>query len=431
MRSSVFRHRLLLLAVAVLVAVPALSALGAASLPGDNRRLSGTAAVGDENFPAIAYNSAAEEYLVVWEDDRMAAARGSDIYGRRLDRIGRPLGEDFRICGPSAWADDKDPSVAYNSTANEYLVVWSDRRSYSTRGFDIYARRVSAAGVPLGDADFRVVSDQAAADDLSPDVAFNSKANRYLVVWQDFRYAGTSGWTIFGRLVKPAGTPVGGDRNISGAGPYGSEWAPAVAYDSSADQYLVVWHDMRNYYTRGADIYGRRLDGQARNLAGFRISGAGGFVDQKWPDVTYNRTSQQFLVVWEDGRRDDTRGVDIWGRFVASSGGPAGKDFRVSDNPATGDERYPALAWDSLADRYLVAWQGDRLGGWQVFARRVAAAGAPSGQALRISEPPAAVASYPAVGYGAGAGEFLVVWQDQRDLASVGTDIYGQRVTGG
>ena len=36
------------------------------------------------------------------------------------------LGPDFRISGPNATSYEDSPVVAWNQTADEYLVVWTD-----------------------------------------------------------------------------------------------------------------------------------------------------------------------------------------------------------------------------------------------------------------------------------------------------------------
>jgi len=42
------------------------------------------------------------------------------------------------------------PSVAYNSANNEYMVVWFDLRNVATTGNDIFAQRLSAIGGLIG-----------------------------------------------------------------------------------------------------------------------------------------------------------------------------------------------------------------------------------------------------------------------------------------
>ena len=52
--------------------------------------------------------------------------------------------EDFPITGPSAGGPDQVPAVAWNGTANQYLIAWMDGRNYATRYSDVYGQRVGA-----------------------------------------------------------------------------------------------------------------------------------------------------------------------------------------------------------------------------------------------------------------------------------------------
>ena len=69
------------------------------------------------------------QYLVVWVDDRKSATPSFDIYGQRVSASGSRLGPDFRVSGRNATSDERDPAVAYNPDAGEYLVVWGDGRN--------------------------------------------------------------------------------------------------------------------------------------------------------------------------------------------------------------------------------------------------------------------------------------------------------------
>jgi hypothetical protein len=76
----------------------------------------------------------------------LAMAGGVGAGGDRSARVFGPLGPDFRVGGPYATADDGDAAVAWNGSADEYLVVWWDERNEGTSGSDIYGRRVGAGG---------------------------------------------------------------------------------------------------------------------------------------------------------------------------------------------------------------------------------------------------------------------------------------------
>lgn len=227
---------------------------------GTNFRISGPRATADDFWAAAAWNETANQYLVVWRDGRNEGISGADIYGQRLAADGRRIGSNFRISGPGATADERHPAVAWNRTSNRYLVVWSDGRNDGTSGTDIYGQILGPAGGTVG-SNFRISGPGAEADEGSPAVAWNAKANRYLVVWVDERSAADHGTDIYGQILGPAGGRVGSNFRVSGPDARLNEYGPAVAWNGTANQYLVVWDDQRDQTPRGSDIYGQRLTG--------------------------------------------------------------------------------------------------------------------------------------------------------------------------
>ncbi len=283
---------------------------------GGDVRISGVNATANEYYPAVAWNQTANQYLVVWQDDRNLSSRHWDIYGRRVGAGGAGIGEDFLISGVNATSNEYYPAVAWNQAANEYLVVWQDERNYLTRGSDIYGRRVSAGGAAIG-GDFRISGDNATSLEGVPAVAWNQAASEYLVVWTDGRNYSTRASDVYGRRVGAGGAAIGDDFRISGSNATANDYFPAVAWNQTANQYLVVWQDERSLSTRGSDIYGRRVGAGGAAIGGdFRISGSNATSDDDWPAVTWNQTANQYLVVWEDGRNYSTRYSDIYGRRV-------------------------------------------------------------------------------------------------------------------
>jgi hypothetical protein len=118
-------------------------------------RISNIGADGDANrggfSPTVAYNSAANEYLVSWAGDGLATDDEFEIFGQRLSAGGAERGTDFRISNVGA-DGDKDRSafesaVAYNSTANEYLVSWIGDGLATDDEFEIFGQRLGA-GAP-------------------------------------------------------------------------------------------------------------------------------------------------------------------------------------------------------------------------------------------------------------------------------------------
>jgi hypothetical protein len=417
---------------AVAVGVGAEGRVGHRASPvlGPELRISGPNAASNDYFPAVAWNEADDEYLVVWQDGRNLNSRGWDIYGRRVGADG--AGPELRISGAGAVTEDGHPAVVWNQTAEEYLVVWMDYRNSSTRAADIYGRRVGADGVPIG-GDIRISGPQATGEDWFPAVAWNQTANEYLVVWEDLRSDSTRGHDIYGRRVGADGARLGADLRISGPKATGNENYPAVAWNQDANQYLVVWQDDRNSSTRHYDTYGRRVGADGARLGGdIRISGPQAIGEEWEPAVACNQTAGEYLVVWGDFRDDLTGGSDIYGRRVGADGARLGGDLRISGANNASWEEKPAVAWNQVDNEYLVVWQDWRnvsTSGANTYGRRVGDGGAGMGGDFLISGPNTTNDYNPAAAWNQADNEYLVVWQDERNLATQAADVYGRRVT--
>jgi hypothetical protein len=142
--------------------------------------------------PAVSCGSGST-FVVVWHSDQPPAAERSDILGRRFSRLGRPVGNVFRV-NVAATREQKNPSIAHDAKGN-FVVVWQS--SVSPQQVGIYGRRFSAAGAALS-PDFEVVSGPDNATAAShPDIAMIGTAGNFVVVWQ----AGSQ--AIYGRRFLP------------------------------------------------------------------------------------------------------------------------------------------------------------------------------------------------------------------------------------
>ncbi len=410
-----------------------------------------------DQFAAVAYNSNAGEFLVVWSN-------GGTIYGQGYDLQGSPLGENFVISsgGPFAFY----PAVAYSLSADRYLVVWQDWRNHTDD--DIYGQLVDADRTLLGDnlaiylgagnqqlpdvdfdgSYFLVVWEGNYQDDseevcgrfVEPDgtvhmavlpiateggtsrqepaVAYSADANEYLVV---FRYDGGASTEIHARRVEVNGNLPGSEYTVADQ-PY--TYGPDLAATpwGATGGYVAVWHD---YRAGDYNIYGRVVLAGADNSfdgADFAISNAAGS-QQLQPAIARSPTTGQFLVVWEDDRADLVSGVDLYAQRLTDDANLEGSDLAVSTSP--GEQRFPAIAAGQNPDLYLVAWHDDRAGVEDLYGQRVAWNGSLLWYEFAISAQPEAQ-SAPAVAYDHDQDQYLAVWQDQRDGHWA---IYGQRLS--
>ncbi len=273
---------------------------------------------------AVAFNSTSGEYLVVWAGDNIAPTVDgeSEIWGQRINAAsGAKVGSQFRISNIGTASntsfDALKPAVSYNSTNNEYLVVWTGDTNAGALvdgEFEIYGQRISASGAELGTNDFRISSSDdgfSYFDANEPDVTYNPTGNEYLVVWSGTITAtnsATAEFEILGqRLNGATGAEVGtGDFRISDMAQDENfsfdAVTPAVTFNTTGNEYLVVWSGDDN---TGAlsdeefEIFGQRLNstGGAIGTNDFRISemGADGnpLFQASGPDLSLQQHQQR------------------------------------------------------------------------------------------------------------------------------------------
>ena len=140
---------------------------------------------------------------------------------------------DETIQAASSSLDEKAVDVAYNSVADEYLMVYAYDASGSGGNWDIYGQRISGSGAKIGAA-FAIMA--SANHEQNPQLAYNDTANEYLVV-AEYDSNGAGHYQIRAQRVSAAGTPIGGPIDILGTTT--SQYFPCIAYNPAANQYLV------------------------------------------------------------------------------------------------------------------------------------------------------------------------------------------------
>ena len=331
--------------------------------------------------------------------------------------------------------------------------------------YEIFGQRVAGAtGAEIG-SDLQLshmgVDGDADYDAHRPKLAYNALQNEYLVVWYGDDNTGTlvdgENEIYSQRVAGATGAEIGGDVRLSDMGPDGDPnfdgYSPAVAFNPTQGEYLVVWYgdDNTGSLVDGEnEIYGQRVVGATGAEIGgdVRLSEMGLDLDFSYdayePDVAYNSIQDSYLVVWRGDDNTDSLvdgEYEVFGQLVdGTTGAEIGGDFRLSDMGPDGDSNYdaifPAVAYNSTQDEYLVVWYGDDNTGplvdeeFEIYGQRLAGAtGAEIGGDIRLSDmgpdgDPAYDAFDPAVVYNHTQDEYLVVWDGDRRHRPPG----GQRV---
>jgi len=300
---------------------------------------------GDQAVPSISSSTEGGNYLVVWHSQRSSSA-ASDVYARYLDSGGRPQGDPFAIS--TAEGDQLRPAVAYAPDADVFVVAWQDSRMGND--VDLYARFVSQADGGDPTLTEELVVSSAFSDQLIPSVACETEESRCLVVWMDDRNNDFFYTDIMGRLVDVASGDAIGDK-IDVAVERWYQDSPAVVYNPVSAEYMVVWND---------DISCRRVSRDGQPLGGARSEVSLESPFQYKPVVAVDADGK-YLVVWEDGRNQDSHGTDIYGQRLSPAGIPMGPNFALSTD--SHNQYWPALAFDPDTGDFFAVWEDDRNSG--------------------------------------------------------------------
>jgi hypothetical protein len=336
--------------------------------------------------------------------------------------------------------------VAYNATSDEFLVVWVADNDITDNEFEIWGQRVDAATRQLIGIQFVIKDSNTDRDSFSPDVAWSSATNEYMVVWYGDNVASIDGkFEVFSRFVSSTGTLLGSELRVSTMGTdtdTGSRASnPKVTYSTTSNEFLVVWAGDLNTMDDGLldgenEIFGQRFNAATRSTSGSRMQismmgGANGVSTSfraDSPQLTWNSMTNQYFVVWQAD--DDANGTidnenEIFGRLVAGGGSPLGvTQTRLTTLGGIGSTlsraSSPSVAYNSNNNQFLVTFNGDDAlvsdGETEIFGQFVTAStGLPSGPDFRISDVGLAgsssfFGSTSAVAYNLATGNYIVTY---------------------
>lgn len=420
----------------------------------------------------IAYNSKRDEYLSVFASRPGTPPLNADeieIFGRRLNAAGEPLGDAFRISNlgvdGNANANAADPAVAYSPASDSYLVVFSGDSGvapYVDDKIQIWSRLVSGDGTLAGTSD-QLISNigsnlDASNDAEHPDVAWNTAANTFLVVFDTPVLApGAPANKIYSHRVGPDGNAIGSDIFVSETEPQsGADSAtgyPGVAGNTNDGTWLVAWTaepNPGNNAHQELEFFGRLISTLGNRIGNdFRITQTGDEGDGEAnaapdnPALAFNPTTNEFLLVWT-GDKGYPAAVntefEILGQRVAAAGVRERDTIRISEIGPEYSNAGSTFGYDvtysPVSNEFLAIWSGDHATGnlvndeYEIFGQRLTGTAAPIGSDFRIGQTgpdgdTATRATRPAIAAGA-SGQYVGVWDGRP--AGIKNEIYADRL---
>ena len=368
-------------------------------------------AVQSENRPAITYNSTANEYLVVYE--RSVSASNTDIYGQRVSAAGSPIGSPIVLANSTR--NERRPRLAYNANSNNYLAVWEHDQTTNGTNYDLQVRTVSATG-SLGTLN---TFGNSVSQDRSPEIAFGTVSREYLVAYETD--GNGDGRTDLG-ILRLGATGVLLDAfylTLTSNSVFINVPNPFLAYNSILNEFMLVFEaDIVNNGSN-VEIWEARLkpDGTLVNTDVFIL--ASGAARDTNPFLAYGSANNEYLLTWQADTLGDGANLDVSFRRVSATGAQGSIAINLSSSAVS--ESNPRAAYNRNLDNYVIVWE---TGGTtpKIGARRVRiTASTISWQSPVEVSSGAASRLRPDIGTSTQANTFLTVWE--QDAGSGNFDV--------
>ncbi len=372
----------------------------------------GTAAPSGNKQPALAYDSANNRFLLVYQN---ITGGVKDIRGRLVNPDGTLSGSEIKITDTAQ--TDSQPDVAFDPTTGRFLVVWH----YLSGNDDIYGQLVNSDGT-LNGGSFAICNNT--ATESIPKVCYDSINDRFVVIFYDSRGVGSS---IYGQIVNSDGTLFGtaSDVNFVISDTGNDVVNPLVAFDDQNGRFLAAWNDDRN---GNYDVYGQVMNadgspfGTATNV-NFPIANEG--THQIDPSIAMDSINHRYLLAWTDFRNQGTQSFDIYGQIVNPDGSlfntASNVNFVISNN--NGGQTGSMASYSRAVQRYIVGWQDTRGG---LYGQYLQSDGTAYGTATDVNfQIVNASIATSIIEYNDSFANYLVAWENQGNPSSIILSILG------
>ncbi|GGK31665.1 hypothetical protein GCM10007962_27590 [Yeosuana aromativorans] len=204
----------------------------------------------DARYPNLVWNEIDNDFLIVWQGET-STDNETEVYGQLFDLDTNSfIGGNFKISdmgtdGDTSFTVGQNLSLAYNSTDNEYLIVWSGS-DFTPNVYEIYGQILLSNGSETGSNDFRISSltnIDSSYDAWAPEIVWNQMNNEYFVTYRGDTNT-LNEEEIYGQILSSSGSLKGGAFLLSDMGPdndanYDGDY-PAIATNHQ-NGYLITW----------------------------------------------------------------------------------------------------------------------------------------------------------------------------------------------
>jgi hypothetical protein len=226
--------------------------------------------------------------ILTWKDFRSGQF---NIYARRINSAGVPqwTADGVLVCG--AAFDEVYPSTASDG-AGGAIVTWNDYRSGTN--YDVYAQRVNGSGVPQWTTDGVGLCTQT-SDQFEPRIVADGTGGA-IVSWADLRPGNPS--DVYARRVSASGVPLWTADGVLVCGAANGQTNTPLVSDGAGGA-IVAWLDGR---TLVLDVYARKITAAGMPTWTYDGSSLCTASDQQYNLVAVSDGAGGAIAAWQDNR---------------------------------------------------------------------------------------------------------------------------------
>jgi hypothetical protein len=378
---------------------------------GSNFRVNDAVGTASQVSPAVAMDLNGN-FVITWQDNRNG---NKDIYAQRYDTAGIALGPNFRVNNDAGTINHFNPAIA--AWVGGFVITWEDKRDAYQ---NIYAQRYNSSGSPTG-SNYKVNWHTIGlAHQYIPAVAANL-AGEYVITWKEWRNSGTFG--IYAQKYSLNGDAVGSNFKVNDVTVLGGYNGLAIGMNgtNNTSDFVITWQNLNN---SDWNIYAQRYDPSGVAVGtNFKVNDDVGTTRQEDPAIVMDLFGNS-VITWYDRRNG---GRDVYAQRYNPSGVASGSNFKVNDvvtfDPYN-DSPYPAISATGNGD-FVITWRDGRSGKWDIYAQRFDVSGGALASNFRVDNDAlsSAAQEFPVIGVSRD-GSIVIAWQDNRNGNS---DIYARR----
>lgn len=275
----------------------------------------------------LAFDATAAVWLMVYE--YVFSATDIDIYARRLDVAGAPLGSPLVLEGSGA--NDIDPQVANVNVRDRFVVVWNRQTASDS---DVQARSVDAATGTAGPIlAVATGTDSQGRADIGGEATLADQDA--ICVWDNQTQDTIEAVQL---VVEANGALVVQDLTTVAAG---SVLAPRISKSGgTTGRFLINW--MVEFSLGDYDPYGMVVDRELTLLTGNLVfDGAVNFTGE----VANDGDGQNWVVAWKVKEAGSTHDVVVRSLHLGTGGPVLGSGILPIEATAGVDERPTGVSW--------------------------------------------------------------------------------------